>query len=121
MRLQRVIVFVKDLPRMTAFYVDGVGLRVVPGSAADGWVELDAGGATLALHAIPAAIAARITIGDPPAAREDTPIKLVFAVDDLDAARARLAAHGAVMSEPRSWPACDGVDPEGNVFQIVPA
>ena len=38
---------------------------------------------------------------------------------DVAAARARLIAHGAVMHEPRPWGACDGVDPEGNVFQIT--
>jgi catechol 2,3-dioxygenase-like lactoylglutathione lyase family enzyme len=121
MQLRRVIVFVKDLPRMSEFYRDALGLRTVPGRGVDGWAELDAGAATIALHAIPAAIAARIAISAPPAAREDTPIKLVFEVDDLSAARAHLIAHGATMGEVRSWGACDGIDPEGNVFQIVPA
>jgi hypothetical protein len=43
----------------------------------------------------------------------------VFEVADLSQARAHLIAHGAVMFEPRRRGACDGLDPEGNVFQIV--
>lgn len=96
MTLRRAIVFVVDLPRMVAFYRDEIGLAVI--AEEDGWVELDG----VALHAIPPAIAARITIASPPVAREDTAIKLVFARDGLDAAR-------------------DIVDPEGNVLQLVPA
>jgi catechol 2,3-dioxygenase-like lactoylglutathione lyase family enzyme len=119
MRLQCSIIFAKDIERMTAFYRDGLGLRVLPERAQAGWVELDAGGATIALHAIPDHIAKDIVIASPPEAREDTPIKLVFETADVEAARAHLVAHGAVMGEPRSWGACDGLDPEGNVFQIA--
>ena len=84
-----------------------------------GWALLDAGGATLGLHAIPAEYARDISIASPPVAREETPIKLVFDVPDLEAARAHLAAHGATVREPRAWSACDVLDPEGNVFQIA--
>ena len=38
---------------------------------------------------------------------------------DLAATRARLEAHGAIMDPPRDPRRCDGVDPEGNVFQIA--
>ena len=113
MTLARAIVFVKDVPRMTAFYRDGLGLAVM--KEEPGWVELDG----VALHAIPAEIADGIAIEDPPRAREDTAIKLVFAADDLERARARAIAAGARVGEIRSWGACDGVDPEGNVFQIA--
>ena len=119
MNLRRAIVFAKDLERMTAFYRDGLGLRVIPETRQEGWVELDAGGALIALHAIPAHIAETIEVKTPPEAREDTAIKLVFLTDDVAAARAHLAAHGAVMFDPRSWGSCDGLDPEGNVFQIA--
>ena len=119
MKLRHAMLFVSDLPRMLAFYRDGLGLRARPDRAAPGWEELDAGGASLALHQIPPHIAATVTIASPPAAREDTPIKLIFEVDDLDAARATLVAHGAIMKEPYAWGACDGIDPEGNVFQIA--
>ena len=113
MRLSCAIVFVKDVARMTAFYRDALGLEQYE-SATD-MVEL--GG--VVLHAIPDAIAAMIVIEDPPRPREDTAIKLVFAAPDLAAARAQLIAAGAQMGEIKAWGACDGVDPEGNVFQIV--
>ena len=92
MELGRAILFVKDLPRMTAFYRDTLGLTVASGSA--GWVEFDAGPVSLALHAIPAALAARIVIDTPPHVRENAPVKLSFAVADVAAERARLVAAG---------------------------
>lgn len=82
-------------------------------------MEFEAGGVSLSLHAIPAQFAETIELATPAEAREGTPIKLVFEADDLAAARAHLIAHGAVMFEPRAWGGCDGLDPEGNVFQIV--
>lgn len=124
MKLGQVMVFAKDLERMRRFYGDGVGLAVE--TEADGWIRFAAGGAFFALHAIPADIARTITIANPPDERSDTAIKFTFHVDDVDAARARLIQHGARMREPRRWSSgtaervfCDGIDPEGNVFQIA--
>ena len=119
MELRTAMIFVKDLDRMTAFYRDGLGLRVLSGTAGEGWIEFDAGSSSLALHAIPSPIAGRITITDPPQQRSNTPIKLIFETSDLNAARAHLASHGAVMHQPRNAGSCDGVDPEGNVFCVV--
>jgi catechol 2,3-dioxygenase-like lactoylglutathione lyase family enzyme len=118
MELRHTIIFAKDLERMTAFYRDGLGLRLLPERSQPGWVELEAGTCLVALHAIPEEIARGIEITDPAQARSENPIKLVFVTPDLAAARAHLLAHGAVMGELRSWGACDGLDPEGNVFQI---
>ena len=119
MKLGQAMIFVKDIERMTHFYRDGVGLAAIPERCEEGFVVFDAGGATLALHAIPEPIARTIEIAEPPQARADTPIKLVFEVPDVEAARGHLVEHGAVMSEPRPWGSCDGLDPEGNVFMIV--
>ncbi len=119
MRLGRAILFVKDFEGMRDFYCNSLGLRLVEGQDVPGWVDLDAGGARLALHAIPSEIAEDITIASPPQPREDTPIKLVFVVSDVESERARLVSLGVRMSEVRPWGSCDGVDPEGNVFQIA--
>jgi predicted enzyme related to lactoylglutathione lyase len=119
MRLRCAMIFAKDMKVMMAFYRDAVGLIPLPAESSDGWVEFDAGGAAFALHAIPAHIANDIEITTPPTAREETPIKLVFEVLDIEVARRQLIDHGAMMFEPWSSSACDGVDPEGNVFQIV--
>jgi predicted enzyme related to lactoylglutathione lyase len=118
MPLRCVLLYVKDLPRMTAFYRDALQLATLPDRSSDGWTELDAGGATIGLHAIPEHIARDIEITSPPAAREEGAMKLIFGVEDVESARARLTAHGAVMFEGTPWGACDGLDPEGNVFQI---
>ncbi len=122
MRLIKVILFAKDMVRMAAFYGEALGLDLTGGSPAEGLIRFDAGGCALALHAIPEAIAGGIEVGDPPAARTDTPIKLAFQVDDVGAARAALIERGAVMGDLRRFGGlvlCDGLDPEGNVFQIT--
>jgi hypothetical protein len=121
MRLARAILFAKDFEGMLAFYRDSLGLTPVGGREISGWAELDAGGTRLALHAIPSEIADRINLQSPARPREETPIKLVFVVSDVSAERARLVSLGVCMSEVRSWGGCDGVDPEGNVFQIASA
>ncbi|MBV8843412.1 MAG: VOC family protein [Bryobacterales bacterium] len=117
MRLSRAMLFVKDLPRMTAFYRDRLGLQAIEETRLDDWVEFDAGGARFALHSIPAHLAAGIEISSPPIAREKNPVKLIFEVDDVEWERERLRGLGVPMIQ-RPWGASDGVDPEGNIFQI---
>jgi catechol 2,3-dioxygenase-like lactoylglutathione lyase family enzyme len=119
MRLRCAMIYVKDMPRMTTFYRDGLGLIPRTEHSSDGWAEFDAGSVIVALHAIPPHIAAEITIATPPVAREETPIKLIFEVPDLAAARDHLVRHGAQMQPPSPWGSCDGLDPEGNVFQLT--
>ncbi|HWU87655.1 MAG TPA: VOC family protein [Kofleriaceae bacterium] len=118
MRLAQTILFVADVPRMQAFYGGLLGLPLL--DASPSFVRLDAGGSALALHAIPPGIAG--PIATPPVARDDTVLKLAFHVDDLDAARRSLRDAGVIMREPRRFgdvAFCDGLDPEGNVFQIT--
>ena len=119
--LRLAMLFVKDLERMTEFYRDALELQELPELAQDGWVELAAGGARLALHVIPAQYAAGITIKSPPRPRESAPTKLVLDVDDLEAARVCLQQHGAVMREPWDFGGCDGTDPEGQRLPDRPA
>ena len=44
MAQRRAVIFVADMSRMTAFYRDGLGLRVVDETRRDGWVELEEAG-----------------------------------------------------------------------------
>jgi catechol-2,3-dioxygenase len=116
MRMAQTIVFVEDLTRMQAFYEKTLGLPVI--TAEPGWVRLDAGGVVLALHAIKAGP----TLPEPPPERVDSYIKLCFHVDEIDDARAALVAAGSTMRELHRYSDvgfCDGVDPEGNIFQIT--
>jgi predicted enzyme related to lactoylglutathione lyase len=120
-RLSTAVVFAKDMQRMAEFYHDALGLPLVAAPMAPGWLEFDAGAVRLALHALPPRTARQIEITHPPRAREETPIKLLFEVDDLDEVRRRLVHYGATMFEPKTSGVCDGLDPEGNVFSLIPA
>jgi len=116
MHLTQAILFVDDVPRAVVFYRDLLGLRVI--SEEPGWVRLGGGGAVLALHAIPHRSAASA----PAAPRVSSPHKLCFHSDDVDSERARLIAAGVAMRDVHRYSEvtfCDGVDPEGNVFQIT--
>ena len=122
MRLRGSVIFVHDIDRMTDFYKDGLGLRFIPFLSNGEWAEFDAGGTILGLHAIPPQYRGDAESTSPPQARPETPIKLMFETTDIHAARTHLIACGATMFEIQSrgpWAACDGLDPEGNVFQIV--
>ncbi len=104
------MLFVADLERMTAFYTEVMGFRPIEATKSDDWLELDTGGAGLALHAVPGGVADASS--DP---RELEACKLIFAVDNLDAERERLSAQGVQILD-RPWGGWDAVDPEGNVL-----
>ena len=111
---------------MAEFYHEALGLPLLSDVKDPSWVDLDVGGARLSLHAIPPRIARTINVTTPPRAREETPFKLVFEVEDVAQTRRQLSQRGATMFEPRpsaSGPmgTCEGLDPEGNVFQLVAA
>ena len=59
------ILFAKDVARLRTFYSDALRLAVCEGASTGDWVRLEAGGASLALHAIHTSIAEGIVIDDP--------------------------------------------------------
>jgi catechol 2,3-dioxygenase-like lactoylglutathione lyase family enzyme len=75
-QIMRVILYVRDIPRVVAFYQRFFGMRPLPG-ATKGWVELASpgGGCTIALHQ--AAVSQR----------SGAAMKLVFGVADVRAFR----------------------------------
>jgi catechol 2,3-dioxygenase-like lactoylglutathione lyase family enzyme len=102
MELVEVVVYTRDMERATAFYRDILGLE--PDYESEHWSTFRTGACTLALHAGSEA-------PDP-----------TFAVADLDAEWARLAAAGVDVTEIRE-PAprlrvFDARDPDGNRFSI---
>ena len=124
-QMQRSIVFAKDVPKMTAFYRDVLGLVPAPSEhPPDEWMALDAGPVQRALHRIPSPWSDDVEIADPPKARHGAPTKLVFRVDDLRAACDELVGKGVtmldaeVMNRPGEFVRGDFLDPEGNVFQL---
>ena len=117
MRLNRVLLFVKDLPRMASFYGELLGVKPVATTQSETWVEFETRCATIALHVIPASIASTIEVRTPPEPRDDTPIKLMFEVADLKTECQRLEVLGATLIR-RPWAAVDAIDPEENIIQI---
>jgi len=114
--MAQIILFVEDVARMQAFYERMLGLPVI--TAEPGWVQLDASGTVLALHAIKPGP----PLPDPPPERLDSYIKVCFHVDDIDGERAAMIAAGVRMRDVHRYQGvafCDGIDPEGNVFQIT--
>jgi catechol 2,3-dioxygenase-like lactoylglutathione lyase family enzyme len=100
-RMTRVMLFVKDVPGVAAFYRDVLGLEVV-GEMTKGWVELHS-----AAH--------------PLSARGKASAKIVFGVADVSAAKKLIEGRGVKMGKIQSFSGidiCDGKDPEGNLFQI---
>ena len=116
------VLYAKDLRRVCAFYASVFGLTV--DHADDEYAILESPMFQLVVLAIPLSIAASIEIADPPRRREDTPIKLVFFVPSISAARSDVAYFGGELNAlAREWEfqghrVCDGHDPEGNVIQL---
>ncbi|MGE0040414.1 MAG: VOC family protein [Vicinamibacterales bacterium] len=117
-----IVVFASDVTRMARFYQEVGGMT--PIESASDLVVLEGAGFQVVVHGIPKTIAASIRITEPPTVREDTPIKLCLPVGSIDdARRAAQALGGRVGPKAREWEArgfraCDGYDPEGNVFQV---
>jgi catechol 2,3-dioxygenase-like lactoylglutathione lyase family enzyme len=116
MRLDGAMLFVTDLPRMTAFYCEVLGLRPIEETRLPDWVEFH-GGTRFSLHAIPAAIAAGIAIESPPRPREQGGVKLTFAVENVDATLASIEGMGLPLLR-RAWGGVEAIDPEGNVVAL---
>ena len=120
------VLYVLDLDRAVAFYIATAGWKVI--EEQPGFVALQSPSANaptiLTLVRIPDEHAADISITNPPERREDTPIKLSFAVDELANVRSQASRHGGVVDPIETeWTfgsvrVCDGHDPEGNVVQF---
>jgi extradiol dioxygenase family protein len=110
------MLFVTDIDRTATFYMDVMGFRPIAGSKTENWIEFDTGDCRFALHAIPQELRCEDTSFEP---RESYPVRLDFAVADVEKERARLGALGVKLLI-RPWGACDLVDPEGNVVGLRP-
>jgi predicted enzyme related to lactoylglutathione lyase len=116
------VLYAKDLGRLVDFYASVAG--IAPQTIEKGYAILASGRSQFVIVRIPKRIADTIDIAAPPEVREDTPVKLVFGVEDIAHARDRAAElGGAVDAADDQWEfagaaVCDGHDPEGNVFQL---
>lgn len=113
-------IYAVDLGRLAGFYETLLGLRRV--HVTPEIVVLRSSDIQLIVHAIPAPIAARITITDPPERREMSALKFFFTVPSIAAARAQAPTLGGEILEERwsgpGFSVCNAVDPEGNIFQV---
>lgn len=115
--LHEVILYVDDMAKAVAFYRDALGLRVAYPMCEDYsqefWVVFETGACKLCLHG-----------GGERRQGHDAP-KIVFQVEEINAARAWLTARGVELSEVRTPSpgvfVCDGTDPFGNRFSIEAA
>jgi predicted enzyme related to lactoylglutathione lyase len=116
------IVYAKDIRRVARFYAEVAGLEIM--HEVDDHIVLESETVELVIVQIPPDIAARIVITTPPQRRENTALKLVFAVPSLSQARATAEANGGQLNPPgKEWSfqglrVCDGCDPEGNMIQL---
>jgi predicted enzyme related to lactoylglutathione lyase len=116
------VLYAKDVSRLVEFYSSVAGLE--PQAIEKGFAILGSRPSQFVIVRISKRIADMIDIATPPEPREDTPLKLVFAVEDIAYARDRAAMLGGAMNAvEREWEfegakVCDGHDPEGNVFQV---
>jgi catechol 2,3-dioxygenase-like lactoylglutathione lyase family enzyme len=109
-QIARVILYVRDIPRVSAFYERFFGMYPLPG-ATDGWVELagHSGGCTVALHK------AAVT------QKSGAAMKLVFGVADVRAFRSAKEKEGlkfGVVHEADGFEFSNAKDPGGNSIQI---
>jgi predicted enzyme related to lactoylglutathione lyase len=110
---------------LASFYEHVAGLT--RREADEEYVLLDAPAFRLVILQIPERIAENITIENPPRKRENTPIKLFLNVSSIENARQTAEGLGGELNgAEKEWTfhgvrRCDGIDPEGNVFQLQEA
>jgi predicted enzyme related to lactoylglutathione lyase len=116
------IVYAKDIRLVARFYAAVADLEIM--HEVEDHIVLESETVELVIVAIPAAIAKDIHITVPPKRRENTALKLVFAVPSLDEARVTARKHGGDLNPTaKEWSfqglrVCDGCDPEGNMIQL---
>ena len=116
------VIFAKDVRALARFYREVAAMAEVHGD--DDHIVLDEPGFQMVIHGIPRRIAEAINITTPPEIRDETPIKICLPVSSIEHARATATALGGRIGpkakewSARGFRACDGHDPEGNVFQV---
>lgn len=117
-----VVIFAKDVEALARFYRETAELTEVHRDRDH--IILNEEAFDLVIHGIPEKVAATILITSPPEIRGEAPIKLCLPVSSIEHARTKAAdLGGRIGPKTKEWVArgfraCDGCDPEGNVFQV---
>lgn len=109
-KITRIILFVKDVRKLTEFYRDILEMHV-QGDIDPEWTELSSGSCNIALH----------KSSKTGSSKYDSNVKIVFGVKNVSRAKALIEKRGGVMGKIITFGKLkfsDGKDPEGNVFQI---
>ncbi|MDN7490909.1 VOC family protein [Burkholderia sp. AU45274] len=123
--MTRIILYVQDVALLKAFYQRYFDLPVIE-EIENEWVVLGASAIELALHLAGPAFRHAMSGHTEPRA-ETSHVKFVFSIDrDIAVHRNRLAGSGVTVRDLKryegfAYTMYDGVDPEGNVFQVMQA
>lgn len=115
----RLILYTKDVEDLKNFYQQHFNFLLVEEIKSE-WVVLMAGQIQLAFHRV-----GKEYQGFNTTHVKHNNAKIVFTLqEDIYLLRAKLINHKVVMQEVKSYPGfryllCDGVDPEGNIFQLM--
>ena len=116
------VLFAADVDRVARFYE--VLLTMSPVHVEEGLRVIASDRTELVIHGVPPHIMAPLAAGERPMPREDTAMKLFFAVDNLAKAREMAPLLGGFLfpadkeSTTRRFVASNACDPEGNVVQF---
>lgn len=117
-KLNSIILYVQDIELLKNFYVENFNLKVIEEDYI--WALMSAGTVNIGLHKIGDEYLEKIETGY----QFDNNTKLVFEIDlNIETARNELLSRNVQMREIKTFEnydfwLCDGIDPEGNVFQL---
>lgn len=117
-KLDTIIFYIKDIQLLKNFYVENFNMEVLEEDEI--WLLLNAGSINIGFHKIGDQYLKKIDANH----RFDNNTKIVFEVDtDIQSAKTELILKNIQMREIKTFEnydfwLCDGIDPEGNVFQI---
>jgi len=115
------VLFVANVPNMTRFYRTVASMALLHEDKGHAILELQ--GFQLVIHALRGEPDLPAAGGQVPA-RQDAHVKVCLPVASIAAARSSAGSLGGAVYPPakeweaRGFRACDGTDPEGNVFQV---
>ena len=115
-----VLIYAKNLGTLSRFYEELLDLRVL--ASDNEHVVAENNDIQLVLHAMPAHLAAEVTIASPPEPSEEQVIKPFFTVASLDVAAQRAQQLGGFVFGPAwtgpGFAVRNACDPEGNIIQL---
>jgi len=117
------VLYACELSRLREFYADALGFSVTEEDSS--YARLILEDFELVLQQAPESVTSQIQISKPPLPRSHTPIKPVLTLKrSMSDIRKRVIDAGGLFNEAgsewhfREHRVCDGVDAEGNIFQI---